>query len=212
MLTIFIFLAVTFGTALAQEKPYVLMAVSGDVQIRGANEVDWGRAEGGRVLQERETLRCSKAATAQIKTDGGKIFILPEDAQIEIRELRSLNREQVVLELTALEMQKLPAKKDSTKRPASAFILHGTLPDSARKESDQVTLAYMRREERGALALFTQGYLAGFILKWNRLTSLLPACASEPAEAALIEAYQAMAMPFRMQQAQQRYRQRWAKP
>ncbi|MGH7450502.1 MAG: hypothetical protein ACRENG_04100, partial [bacterium] len=71
---------------------------------------------------------------------------------------------------------------------------------------------YVRREERGALALFAQGYLAGFILKWNRLTSLFPACASEPAEAALVNAYQAMEMPFRMQQAQQRYQQCWAKP
>ncbi len=210
--TICIFLAVSFGIALAQDKSYVLMTVSGDVQIRSANELDWVRAESGRVLHERATLRCGKAATAQIKAAGGKAFVLPENAQIEIRELWPFNREQVVLELTALEMQKLPAKRDSTKRPSSAFILHGTLPDSAGKEGDPGTLEYIRREERGALALFAQGYLAGFILKWNRLTSLFPACASEAAEAALIKAYQALEMPFRMQQAQQRYQQRWAKP
>jgi hypothetical protein len=210
--TIFIFLTGFLGAALAQEKPWVLLAVSGDVQIRGANELDWVRAESGRVLQERETLRCGKAATAQIKAADGKVLNLPENAQIEIRELRPLNREQVVLELTALELQKLPAKKDSTKRPSNAFILHGALPDSAGKEDGPSTLEYIRREERGALALFAQGYLAGFILKWNHLTSLFPACASEAAEAALIKAYQALEMPFRMQQAQQRYQQRWAKP
>jgi hypothetical protein len=210
--TLFIFLAGFWGAALAQDKPWVLTAVSGDVQIRGANELDWVRAEGGRALHERETLRCGKAATAQIKTAGDKVFVLPENAQIEIRELRPFNREHVVLELTALEMQKLPVKKDSTKRPSSAFILHGVLPDSAGKEVGPGTLEYIRREERGALALFAQGYLAGFILKWNRLTSLFPACASEAAEAALVKAYQAMEMPLRMQQAQQRYQQRWAKP
>lgn len=210
--TLFIFLAGFLGAALAQEKPWVLTAVSGDVQVRGANELDWVRAESGRILQDRETLRCGKAATAQIKAAGGKVFVLPEKAQIEIRELRSFNREQVVLELTALEMQKLPAKKDSTPKPASAFILHGILPDSAGKEGDPGILEYIRREERGALALFAQGYLAGFILKWNRLTSLFPACASEPAEAAMVKSYQALEMPFRMQQAQQRYQQRWAKP
>jgi hypothetical protein len=210
--TIFIFLAGFLGATLAQENPWVLTAVSGEVQVRGANELDWVRAESGRVLHERETLRCGKAATAQIKTAGGKVFVLPEDAQIEIRELRPFNREQVVLELTALEMQKLPVKKDSTQRPSSAFILHGARRDSAGKQNDPATLEYIRREERGALALFAQGYPAGFILKWTRLTSLFPACASEAAEAALIKAYQAMEMPFRMQQAQQRYQQRWAKP
>ncbi|MGH7596968.1 MAG: hypothetical protein ACREOI_11490 [bacterium] len=210
--TMFSFLAGFLGAAFAQERPWVLMTVSGEVQARGANELDWVRAESGRVLHERETLRCGKAATAQIKTAGDKVFILPENAQIEIRELRPFNREQVVLELTALEMQKLPAKKDSTKRQSNAFILHGALPDSAGKQDDPGTLEYMRCEERGALALFAQGYFAGFILKWNRLANLFPACASEPAEAALIKAYQIMGMPFRMQQAQQRFRQRWAKP
>jgi hypothetical protein len=210
--TLFIFLTGCWGAALAQEEPHVLTAVSGEVQIRGTDEIAWTHVKTGRVLHERETLRCGKAAMAQIRTAGGKVFVLPENAQIEVRELRSFNREHVVLELTALEMQKLPAKKDSIKRSSSAFILHGALPDSAGNERDVSTLEYIRREERGALALFAQGYLAGFILKWNRLTSLFPAHASEAAEAALVKAYQALDMPFRMQQAQRRHQQRWSKP
>ena len=126
--TLFIFLAACWSMTLAQEKPWALMTVSGDVQVRGANELDWVRAENGRVLHARETLRCGKAATAQIKAAGGKVFVLPENAQFEIRELRPFNREQVVLELTALELQKLPAKKGSTPKPASTFILHGAFP------------------------------------------------------------------------------------
>jgi hypothetical protein len=209
--TILILLAGFISAALPQEKPEVLAAVSGEVHVRGPNELTWARAESGRILRERETLRCGKAATAQIKIAGGKVFVLPENAQIEIRELRAFNREQVVLELTALELQKLPAKKDSAKRPSSAFILHGALSDSAEQKDDRSRLEYIRCEERGALALFEQGYLAGFILKWNRLVGAFPAVASEAAEAALIKAYEAMEMPLRMQQAQQKYQQRWPK-
>jgi hypothetical protein len=206
-----IFLIVSARLSWAQNKSCEVIAVAGHVQVRAANALQWELLEKGRILQERETLRSDKTATARLRTPEGKIFALPENAQIEIRELRWRDRNQVVLELTALEMQKLPAKKDSTPKPPAAFILHGALPDSAMPAPEAEMRDYLHREERGALALFAQGYYAGFILKWNRLLSAFSNFASEPAEAALIKAYEIMGMPFRMEQARERYQRNWVK-
>lgn len=204
------FILIILSTSLfAQAQTCRLLSATGEVQVRPANELNWELAASGRVFQNRETIRSGKASTAQIQTFDQEVFVLPENAQIEIRELQKLSRDEVVLELTALAMQNLPARKDSAKDQSSAFILHGTLPESLPQKNEAKSSEYIRREERGALALFEQGYFAGFILKWKRLTSAFPDVASEPVEAALIKAYEEMEMPLRTQQANEQFKQRW---
>jgi hypothetical protein len=193
----------------AQEKSFTLLATNGEVQVRPANALHWEPAAGSHVFGYRETIRTGRASTAQIKTPGGSVFILPENSQIEIRELQKLSRDDVVLELTALAMQNLPARKDSLKKPSSAFVLHGAPPESLTQEDRANSSDYVLREQQGALALFEQGYLSGFILKWNHLVSAFPKTASEQVEAALIQAYEAMEMPARAQQAIQQFEKHW---
>ncbi len=115
---------------IAQEQRCRLISVMGEVQVRGANELSWEVAAGDRIFQNRETIRSGKASTAKIQAFDESVFVLPENAQIEIRELQRLSRDQVVLELTALAMQKLPVRKDSLKGQSSAYILHGASPES----------------------------------------------------------------------------------
>ena len=197
--------------ASAQEKPCVLISVSGNTEVRGENELNWEPAQNGRIFKERETIRTAGAATARIQTSEGEVFVLSNDAQIEARDLRKLGRDEVVMELTAMALQHLPSGKDtaSFREKPSAFILHGNLPENRESQASKESQSYLKNEERGALALFEQSYFAGFILKWNRLLNAFPEFASEPVEAALIQAYDKMGMPLRKQQALERFKQRW---
>jgi len=132
--------------------------------------------------------------TAKIETYDGSVFHLPANAQIEIRDLKKMTRNDVIMELTALELQKLPPKKQSDEKN-TAFILHGSLQDSMTTKEKQ---HYIFIETNGALSLFEQGYVAGFIIKWNRLLNTFPKVSSKTAIRALIKAYEIMAMPARL--------------
>ncbi len=183
-----------------------VLTSTGVVQMRAESALAWSEVKTGHTLQLKTTLRSGKNSNARLQNAEGKIFVLPGHAQIVAHELQQYTREEVVLALTALELQRLPTRGAPTQSPKSAFILHGAAPDSA--TSNMLADKYIQQEERGAFALFEQGYLGGFILKWNRLTHLFPAISSERAESALIEAYTALGMPLRAQQAREHFKQR----
>jgi hypothetical protein len=204
-----IFITSCAALAGAGEKSCRLLSVTGDIQVRRANALAWEPATVDRELAERETIRSGEASTARLLTFDGSVFTLPPNTQFEIHELRRMSRNEIVLELTAIELQKLPVRKVSPEQPQNVFILHGAMPDSAQPHEMSESRDYIQREERGALALFAQDYLAGFVLKWNRLLSAFPEHASQPAEIALIRAYRHLDMPFRLQQALKRFKQYW---
>lgn len=194
----------------AQEQQCVVLSVSGDIQVRQANQLDWQPVNEGFTLNVRETIRGVTGSSARISTFEDRVFVLLGSSQIEVRELQKLNRDDVVMELTALEMQKLPVKMESPNNRQSAFVLHGSLPSEMEKSKvDKPKAEYIQLEKQGAISLFEQGFIGGYIIKWNRLVSLFPNIRSEKEEAALIKAYQEMKMPFRMRQAIQRFKARW---
>ncbi|NUO83967.1 hypothetical protein HUU05_28160 [candidate division KSB1 bacterium] len=189
------------------ESGWRVLASSGEVQIRAENAVTWSAVKTQHDLQRKATLRTGKNSHARLQNAAGKTFLLPEEAQIEIHELDEYRRTEIVLALTALDLQRLPLRKDSIKTSKSAFILHGAVSDNTDLQTNGEL--YIRLEENGTLALFEQGFLGGFILKWNRLLQLFPRASSENAEAALIKAYTTLGMPLRAQQARERFQRKW---
>ena len=167
-----------------------VLTLEGNVEFREPHENAWQPASQGLLLEDKTTLR-SSAGSARIKDYSGKEFILPASAQIIVNELRPLSRNDIIRELTAMELQKLPAERNSSSQ--NGFVLHGS--DPALQNQDALD-AYFELEENGAYSLYTQGYMAGFILKWHRLKTLMPEVTSERIEIALAEAYQQMQMPI----------------
>lgn len=170
-------------------EPCKVLNFEGNVEFREPHQNDWQPASKGLVLEDKTTLR-SYAGSAKIRDYSGKEFILPASAQIVVNELMPLSRNDIIRELTAMELQKLPAEKKSSSQ--NGFVLHGSEPAPANREALD---AYFQLEENGAYSLYSQGYMAGFILKWNRLKTLMPQATSERIETALTDAYQKMQMP-----------------
>jgi hypothetical protein len=172
----------------------ILLSIHDKVDIREPYQKEWKTASNISILKDLMTVKSGSNSYAKIKTYDGSIFLLPPDAQIEIRELKKITRDELVSELTALDLQKLPAKKKST-NTHNAFVLHGFLKDSADAGSLK---KYIKFEEKGALSLFEQGYISGFVIKSNRLKYAFPKYSSKKLETALIKAYKIMEMPARM--------------
>jgi hypothetical protein len=172
----------------------LVLSVTGKTEIRAPYQTEWKRATEDFILTDRTTIRSYRNSAVKIKTYNGDIFTLPSSAQIEIQQLRKLNRNEVVLELTALDLQKLPLQSDQDK-DSEIFILHGAIQD---KENNDESQKYISLEINGALALFDQGFIAGFIIKWKKLLNAFPNIKSEKAKQALIESYNIMKMPKRL--------------
>jgi hypothetical protein len=192
MKKLFVLLLVSSSLSSGTEECSII-SLKGKIEIRQPYQEAWNVASVGEALKDRVTIRSHDLASAKIKTFDGSIFYLPPSAQIEIRNLMKLDRNQVIMELTVLDMQKLPRRNDPATNE-TALILHGSSKEDRDMDFDQ---KYITMEMNGAMALFDQDYLPGFVIKWNQLKSAFPHVISEKAEKALMEAYQKLGMEKR---------------
>lgn len=173
---------------------YLLLSSTGIIKIRNPFDIEWTNVQPGAILQERTMLRSNSNSQARIKTPDGRFFTLPQNSQVEIQDLKKRDKYQLMLELTALELQRLPTKKDIS--PATnPYILHGEDITTI----SQADIQYIQREEKGAIALFEQGFISGFILKANRMITFFPGYNLSQLKKFLMTAYQMMGMTFHLE-------------
>lgn len=202
-----IFVAYLSSQAAAQEKGFRIDNLGGDIRYRTAFATEWIIIQKNTILQEHDMIRSGPGASANIHGPDNAIFRFPEMAQIEMRELLPMTRNELVMALTALEILELPGKAEKPQNQ-SAFILHGKrLSDSIHTEKG--FFEYVKLEENGALALFEQRFLSGFIFKCNKLKRLYPEFQLKDLQLALIKAYDEMEMPFRKEKELQDFNTRW---
>lgn len=199
MKRLFLLFAVIAPLLWGQSAKCELISQEGQVRIRPAYQEGWSAIREGDTLASLATVWTSHGSRAVFKTGDGSEFILPANARIEIRELKQLSRDEVIMELTALELQKLPGS-DETERPARAFVLHGSPPEI---DDENSRLRYLTLEENGAVALFEQGFISGFIIKWNRLHYQFPGVKLSEADRLIESAYEQMNMPARLKAVKQ---------
>ena len=191
-LTFLLFAALGFAAG----DDCVVQSLEGGVQIREPFQNDWVRAKKGIVLKDHSTIRSQSNGRARIRTYSGEPFVLPPEAQIEVSDLRQLSREDLMMELTAIEMQKLPEQNQETKAE-TALVLHGAVHET--RDLEAIRKEFVELETNGALSLFHQGFISGFIVKANRLMVQFPEENFLDLAAELIQAYDAMKMPSRKQ-------------
>jgi len=191
-------LVVLLPTALlfAAEDDCVVQSLEGGVQIREPFQNDWVTARQGIVLKDHTTIRSLRNGRARIRAYSGESFVLPPAAQIEARDLRQLSREDLMMELTAIEMQKLPQRNEQT-RPESALVLHGRVNET--KDLESIRKEFVDLETNGARSLYHQGFISGFIVKVNRLMIQFPEEQFLGLATEVIEAYDFLQMPARKQ-------------
>ena len=135
----------------AENDLVVLLATKGTVEIREPYQEQWTAASVGTILKNKSTIRSHLNSSARLRSYDGRIFALPANAQIEARDLKNMDRNEIVLQLTALEMQNLPFQKKELNKP-QAFILHGSL-NTKNDEKNEVIDNFINLEKNGALAI-----------------------------------------------------------
>jgi hypothetical protein len=176
----------------------LIESTSGVVELREPFGEAWQSVTNGTKLIEGQTIRTDKNGKVRIRTFDQSIMELPSLAQIEVRDMKRMTRDDLILELTALELQQLPnpENRDNSER---AFVLHGAPYESATKVPESV----IQQEDNGAMALYEQGFIPGFILKWNRWRMAFPELTLPNADQAISKAYEQMDMPARMKATEQ---------
>jgi hypothetical protein len=181
----------------ALESEYVVvLSTQNQVKVRQPFEEHWQKASAGMVLKNRETIKSNSSSYARLKSYDGRVFKLAANSQIEARDLKNFDRNELVMELTAIELQRLPKDYEKPKKP-EVFILHGALVDSQQTDSTELE-RYFEFEKNGAMALYSQNFIPGFILKWSRLTSTFPELKNQRLDSALFKSFEKMNMPTRM--------------
>jgi hypothetical protein len=181
----------------ALESDYVVvLSIQNQVEIRQPFEQAWQKASIGTLLKDRETIKCGASSYTKLKAYDGRIFTLGPYSQIETRDLIKLDQNDLVMELTALELQKLPKEKGKLEKP-EAFILHGSADDLEKSKSVELE-RYVKLEQNGALALYLQNFVPGFILKYNRFSFNCPNFKSQKLDKALMESLKKMNLTARL--------------
>ncbi len=62
------------------------------------------------------------------------------------------------MELTSIELQRLPVTKDRPNFKQTSFVLHGSPPASDESVQSDKFKAYVSRQVNGGLSLFKQGF------------------------------------------------------
>jgi len=192
-----IFTLLLSAELLTGQEKCELIPLKGEIAVREPFQEIWLPVNQPMLLKDRITVLSRAESMANIRDYTGRLFVLPSKAQVEVRELKHLDRNALIMELTAMEMQKLPAGSGGN-TSETAFILHGNLPDPQADDFNRND--YIVLERNGARSLYSQGYISGFILKTNRLMMLFPTEIFPDLEKMLIQAYDKMALPVRKQQ------------
>jgi len=176
--------------------PVIIKSCKGEVQWRERTARNWQRATANLTLPKSAAIRTMQNGRVVLRTYYGIEFSLPENAELDTYELSPFSREELVMELTALELQSLPEKKNNPMDESTDFVLHGAMSDSGQSSE---TMAFRKRQMNGLLALYKQGFYAGFILKYYQLELLFPDLNDPALRQALLVSFEKMNMPARYQ-------------
>lgn len=186
------------SASVGAEENCHLLAFEGDVVIRKPFVNQFEAPAQGMALEDKMVLNASSRSEASIRTYDGSVFVLRGNAQIEVDELRKRDRNDLLMQLTGLEIQQLPDKNANTTYQ-TAFVLHGEASEEPVVRSDEKITRYIEQETNGARTLYEQGYVSGFIIKWTRLLMVFPDLSNPEMDDLILKAYDQMNMPFRKQ-------------
>jgi hypothetical protein len=161
-------LAALAATALGGE--ITVRTLQGDVRVRHGVTEHWTAVAVGDVLRPNDSVRTGESGSAVLElaregTSAVRTIVLPEDVIVDVSDVRTLTKEELMLKLT---MEKVRSssyqwKTDELQMPTAA-VVHGqeSGTEEELRENDQET---GRLQLNGARVLYENGFYSTCILR-----------------------------------------------
>ncbi len=151
-----------------------VMALKGHVYVRHNVQEQWVPVARGDVLKPEDSMKSDEKSSSTLLVDGKTTVVLPEMAIIDLSDLRSLTREDLLLKLAMERIRSVPEKGsgDELNMPRTT-IIHG--PDVTQRHisagtDPQIGLMQMK----GTEVLFGSGFYETGVLKAKGLFRIHP--------------------------------------
>jgi hypothetical protein len=151
-----------------------VVAVKGAVYVRHNVEEKWMPVSRGDILKPDDSMKSGGKSSASLLVDGKTTVILPEMAIIDLSDLRTLSKEDLLLKLAMERIRRIPAKeRDEEISIPRATTTHGANMDArgAVAASDP-QVAFMQM--KGAEVLFGNGFYETGVLRAKGLFRIHP--------------------------------------
>src|SRR5260221_1239421 len=126
---IILFLAVIGGTVVRADIRVI--AVKGAVSVRHNVQEEWIPVSRGDLLKPDDSMKSGGKSSASLLVDGKTTVVLPEMAIIDLSDLRTLSKEDLLLKLAMERIRRIPAKdRDQDISIPQATTLHGENKDA----------------------------------------------------------------------------------
>lgn len=154
---------------------------NGDVKIRRGIEETWQKAKTGILLEEIDTIVTGKKSTVSLELENGKIFVLEENSQLDISDLRTITEKEMMLFLMSRKINKIEPRSNKTPlRVGKVSVVHGeSKNNSDQKVEPDLDKNTWEKETNGAKALFGHELYPNTIVKLNVILSKHPAAGDD---------------------------------
>jgi hypothetical protein len=172
MTTMIIFLTLLGGTL--GRADIRVAAVKGAVYVRHNVQEEWTPVSRGDVLKPDDSMKSGGKSSASLLVDGKTTVVLPEMAIIDLSDLRTLTKEDLLLKLAMERIRRIPAKQnDEEISIPRATTTHGADMDThAAAPASDPQVAFMQM--KGAEVLFGNGFYETGVLRAKGLFRIHP--------------------------------------
>jgi len=165
--------------ATAHAGEYVLENVRGEVTVREGVQESWKPAGVLEKLRPHDSMRTGEGASAVLRVttdaEGGiKRIRVPQDVILDLSDVRSLTRDELILKLTMERVKAAPYEwKENDLQVPNATVVHGSDRGESRPD-DPEELQMARLQMNGAKVLFDNGYFSTCALRGLSLFGRYP--------------------------------------
>jgi hypothetical protein len=140
-------------------------ALKGDVQVRHGVQENWTKLKVGNILKPDDTIKTGKNSSVTLTVDGKTVFVVQALAMLDVKDIRDVSKEDLLLSITSENVRNIPAQRKSDKITiASATAPHGTDASQSDTKIAAQSLNLLAMKLQGAKALFDNFYFASYIL------------------------------------------------
>lgn len=172
-LTMSIFLPALVAVTMVRADIRVV-ALKGRVYVRHNVQEEWTAVARGDVLKPDDSMKSGEKSSASLLVDGKTTVVLPEQAIIDLSDLRTLTKEDLLLKLAMERIRRIPAKgSDEEISIPRTTTIHGRDEDE-HKSVPETDPAVGSMQMRGAEILFGNGFYETGVLKAKGLFRIHP--------------------------------------
>ena len=151
-----------------------VVSVKGAVYVRHNVQEEWIPVSRGDLLKPDDSMKSGGKSSASLLVDGKTTVVLPEMAIIDLSDLRTLSKEDLLLKLAMERIRRIPARdRDQEISIPQATTMHGSdMTARPAVPASDPQIAFMQM--KGAEVLFGNGFYETGVLRAKGLFRIHP--------------------------------------